>query len=317
MRLIAPLLTACAVAACPSPAAATEQTLAVEQQPFVADAYGDTIAWSSFDAVTKSYRLRVLRGGRPIAVNVAPSRAPFDLDVGPGPDGRPLVVYARAGDLFQFDGATESPLAEVNSSLRESRPSIHRNALAFARQRGRRDTPTLYERSGGDTKRQLRPRAAAGLEGVELSARGLFAVWRETQARRCCSQAVLYRVRGSRLEHIFRVGSGGANFGRLLSPSVAGSSVYFGRVNDGSGQGQAFFRFDLGSRRLSSVRGTREANTLTWLGDRFLLSRTSGGECFSRLGDPPQSSRCKLVLTDPVSFGPASAADVRNTRPRR
>ncbi len=315
-RLLLPLLLLLAALAAAPAASAAEQTLAVESQPFTAGAYGGLIAWSSYDAASKTYRLRALRDGTPIAVDVPPSRTPFDLDVGPGPDGRPLVVYARAGDLFQFDGTTESPLAEVNSSLNESHPTILGNALAFARQRGARGVPTVYVRSGGDTKRQVRPRGARGLEGLELSPRGLFAVWRVAFSRGF-TQAVLYRVRGAKLEHIFRVGSGGANFGRLLSPSVEGSSVYFGRVNDGSGQGQTFFRYDLGSRRLFSARGTREANSLTWQRDRFVMSRSYSGECFARIGVPGEPSRCKLVLTDPITFAPASPRDVKNTRPHR
>jgi len=315
MRRTLPLLSLVLATLAGAPAAsAAEQTLAVEQEPFIADAYRGLIAWSSYDAGSETYRLRALRDGRPLAVNVAPSRMPFDLDVGPGPDGRPLVVYARAGDLFQFDGATESPLAEVNSSLQESQPSIRGNALAFARQRGKRDTPVLYVRSGGDTNRQPRPRTATGLEGVELSARGLFATWRVPETRVCCSQAILYRVKGSKLQHVFRVGSGGANFGRLVSPSVAGSSVYFGRTNAGSGQGNTFFRYDLASKRLFSARGTGEANTLTWQSTRFLLSRIYGEGCFARVGAP---SRCKLALTDPIAFAPASRRDADNTRPQR
>ena len=314
MRRTLPLLSLVVAALAAAPAArAAEQTLATESQAFTSDAYGGVIAWSSYDPATATFRLRVLRDGTPLVVNVAPSRTAFDLDVGPGPDGKPLVVYARNGDLFQFDGATESPLAEVNSSQRESQPSIHRDALAFARSRGSRDTPVLYERSGGDTRRRPRPRRATALEGVELSARGLFAVWRVPRARAFGSQAILFRVRGSGLQHIFRVGSGGANFGRLLSPSVAGSSVYFGRTNAGSGQGQSFFRYDLGTRRVLSARGTGEANTLTWQRDRFVMSRSYGGECFARPGAP---SRCRLVLTDPVAFAPASRRDANNTRPR-
>ena len=82
---------------------------------------------------------------------VARSTEPFDLDVGPGPNGAPLVVYSRRGDLFQFDPATgaEQPLAEVNTNGTEVHPSIRRNALAFVRTaRGRKARPTLYLRKG-------------------------------------------------------------------------------------------------------------------------------------------------------------------------
>jgi hypothetical protein len=314
MKPIAPiLLTLCAPAVCVAPASA-ETVLARESAPFTADAFGDVIAWSSFDPFTKTYRLRVLRNGQPADPPVAPNPDPFDLDVGPGPDGKPLIVYARNGNLFQFDGTLESPLAEVNSSLIESQPSIHRSSLGFVRQRTRRGRPTVYLRSGGDTKRQPRPRfrRTIGVDNLELSARGLFVTWRTDVAPTCCSSAILYRVKRSRLQHIFRVGSGGANFGQLVTPSVSGPSVYFGRVNQGSGQGNRFFRYDLGTRRLFSARGTSQARSLTWRGDRFLMSRETR-TCQPEIN--ATTPGCLLVLTDPIRFSPASGADVRFTRP--
>jgi hypothetical protein len=78
----------------------------VESAPFSADAYGEVIAWSSYDVLAKTFHLELLRGGQAITPAIATSPTPVDLDVGPGPDGAPLVVYARAGDLFQYDPAT-------------------------------------------------------------------------------------------------------------------------------------------------------------------------------------------------------------------
>jgi hypothetical protein len=314
MNLIAPLLLSlCAVAMCAAPASA-ETVLARESAPFTADAYGDVIAWSAYDPFTKTYRLRVLRSGQRADPPVARNLQPFDLDVGPGPDGKPVIVYAHDGNLFQYDGTTESPLAEVNSSLIESQPSIHRGSLAFVRQRSKRGRPTVYLRSGGDTKRQPRPRyrRTIGVDNLELSARGLFVTWRTDIAPTCCSSATLYRVKGSRLQHIFRVGSGGANFGQIVTPGVSGLSVYFGRTNQGSGQGNRFFRYDLGTRRLFSARGTSQARSLTWRGGRFLMSRETRS-CQPEIN--ATTAGCLLVLTDPITFSPASGADVRRTRP--
>ncbi len=309
--LIAALTLTLALAASP---ASAEERLAVEAAPFTADAYGDVIAWSASDALAKTYRLRLLHGGQPVAPAVPPSFNGFDLDVGPGPDGAPLVVYARGGDLFQYDPATgrEQPLAEVNTPAVERSPSIHRSALAFVRRvHGK---PVVYLRRDGNTRRQPRPRfkRALGVDGLELSARGLFVTYRTDIVPTCCTRATLYRVVGGRLRHVFAVGSGGANFGRIVSPTVFGRNVYFGRTNEGSGQGNRFFRYDLRSRRLFSARGTSRAVSLTWRGDRFLMSRDADG-C---QGDPAAGTpSCELVLTDPVRFTRASRADVRRTRP--
>ena len=319
MKPIAALIALLALAIGAAPAAA-EQRLALEAAPFTANAFGDVIAWSSYDAVAKNYRLRLQRGGVAFDPAVAPSGQPFDLDVGPGPDGAPVVVYSRRGDIFQYDpaAAAEQPLAEVNTQGTELHPSIHRNALAFVRRaRGRKARPALYLRQGGDTRKQPRPRfkRTLAVDDVELSERGLFVVYRTDVVTTCCTQATLYRVDGKRLRHVFAVGSGGANFGRIVTPSVAGRSIYFARTNEGSGQGNRFFRYDLRTKRLFAARGTSRAQSVTWLGDRFLLSRTSSGCAGPPLRDPTATPTCELLLTDPIAFRPASRADVRRTRP--
>jgi hypothetical protein len=320
MKPLAALITLLALAAGAAPAAA-EQRLASEAAPFTADAYGDVVAWSSYDPATKSYGLRVQRGGADVdTAAAARSPQPFDLDVGPGPNGAPLVVYSRLGDVFQFDPATgaEQPLAEVNTKGAELHPSIRRRALAFVRTpRGPKARPSLYLRKGGDTRKQPRPRfrETLAIEDVELSDRGLFVVYRTDIVRTCCTRAVLYRVDGRRLRWIFAVGSGGANFGQLVTPSVAGRSVYFARTNEGSGRGNNLFRYDLRTRRLFSARGTSRAESVTWLGDRFLMSRSSRGCIGPPDSDPTATRTCELVITDPVAWKRASKADRRKTRP--
>lgn len=320
MKPLATLIALLALAAGAAPAAA-EQRLATESAPFTADAYGNVIAWSSYDAATKTYALRVLRGSAPVDTSaVAASAQPFDLDVGPGPDGAPLVVYSRAGDLFQFDPVTrlEQPLAEVNTPGTEVHPSIRRDALAFVRTaRGSKARPVLYLRKNGNTRRQPRPRfkRTLAIEDVELSDRGLFVVYRTDIVPSCCTSAVLYRVSGKKLVHVFRVGSGGANFGQLVTPSAFGHSVYFARTNEGSGQGNNLFRYDLRTKKLFSARGTRLATSVTWRGDRFLMSRQSRGCIGPPDSDPTATPTCELVLTDPIAWRRASKRDQRNARP--
>ena len=279
------------------------------------------IAWSSYDAASKTYALRVRRAGVDVdTAAVARSPQPFDLDVGPGPNGAPLVVYSRRGDLFQFDPATglEQPLAEVNTPGTEVHPSIRRSALAFVRTaRGRKARPTLYLRKNGNTRKQPRPKfkETLAIEDVELSDRGLFVVYRTDIVPTCCTRAVLYRVDGKQLRWLFAVGSGGANFGQLVTPSVVGRSVFFARTNDGSGQGNNLFRYDLRTRKLFSARGSSRVESLTWLGDRFLMSRNTRGCIGPPDMDPTATPTCELVITDPPAFKRASKADRRKTHP--
>jgi hypothetical protein len=316
MKPIAVLLAVLALAVTAAPAAA-DQRLAVEAAPFTADAYGDVIAWSSYDAAAKTYHLKLLRGDQAITPAVATSSKPFDLDVGPGPDGAPLVVYARGGDIFQYDPATglEQPLAEVNTPNVERSPSIQRDALAFVRRvHGK---PTVYLRKGGDTRRQPRPKFkhVLAVDGLELSDRGLFVTYRTDIVQTCCSRATLYRVIGGQLRQVFAVGSGGANFGQIVTPTVFGRNIYFGRTNNGSGQGNNLFRYDLRSGKLYSARGTSRAVSLTWRGDRFLMSRNSAGCQGSPDDDPTATPTCELLLLSPTHFTRASRADQRRTRP--
>ena len=119
----------------------------------------------------------------------------------------------------------------------------------------------------------------------------------------CCSRATLYRVAGGKLQHIFSVGSGGANFGQIVTPSVSGRSIFFARTNQGSGQGNSFFRYDLRSRKLFAARGTSRALSLTWRGDRFLIEPRGGDR---RHRAPPHR---------PDPFTRATRADPRRTPP--
>lgn len=326
MKRILPILLA-ALAIAPASASAAEQVLAVEQAPFTADSYGGVTAWSSYDAPTQTYRLRILRDGQPADPNVRTLRRAFDLDVGPGEDGSPVVVYSRNGEIWRYDvaTATERKVPSVSSPhWLETQPSIHGARIAFVRNRPgaskQRPRPLVYvgSTSQAASKRQPTPpyKRTVSVEGVELTARGLLVVWRTDIVPTCCSRATLYRVKNNRLQHIFYVGSGGANFGQLLTPSVSGLDVYFGRTNTGSGQGNAFFRYGLGTKQLFSARGTGRAHSLTWFGDRFLMATALDGEtCNGNINDPPAASQCKLVITDPVTWAPASAVDMRRTRP--
>jgi hypothetical protein len=103
-------------------------------------------------------------------VPVAPRRVPFDVDLGPGPDGATVAVYSRCAqdppagsgfaptlynrgrgcDLFLFDFATgaERRLANASSpTATEFFPTIWRDTLAFGRTYdNKRAFPYIYTR---------------------------------------------------------------------------------------------------------------------------------------------------------------------------
>ena len=132
----------------------------------------------------------MLRGGSRSTPAVEPSGKPFDLDVGPGPDGAPLVVYARAGDLFQFDPATGA-----RAAARRGQHARHRAQPEHPPQRARassaRSTAGRSSTSAGRrTRAASRARASSetlGVDGLELSARGLFVTYRTDIVPTCCT----------------------------------------------------------------------------------------------------------------------------------
>lgn len=136
--------------------AGPDEVIARERRPGFLAAYDGAVAWSSYDARTRRYRLKARVGGRIRTLPIASARLPFDVDLGPGPNGDLSAVYARcpgdfrAGprrrppeggrdcDVFQYDfkrrrERRRSELARPGHD--ELLPTIWRGRVAFARTR--------------------------------------------------------------------------------------------------------------------------------------------------------------------------------------
>jgi len=166
--------------------AAADQTIATVAAPTPVSAYGGRVVWSAFDAAKSDYRLMTENAGVVAAVPVAPRRVPFDVDVGPDPNGHTIAAYSRCRrdpprrdpaignaiaqmpdwsrgrgcDLYRFDFTTnrETKIASANSAgASEFLPSVWRTRVAFAR---------VYERRRGQAGQRpylyVRPFAKAG-----------------------------------------------------------------------------------------------------------------------------------------------------------
>ena len=156
-------LLALTLAAAPAPAA--ERVLARETQRTAVSAYSGSAVWSSWSERLRRFRLVAWdrkRGRR--VLRVAPSRAPFDADLGPGRDGRVTVVYSRCKrtptnerssnslptyvsgrgcDIYQLPlaGGEERRIDRLSrGDASEVLPTIWRTGVAFAR---------VYERRSG------------------------------------------------------------------------------------------------------------------------------------------------------------------------
>ncbi len=124
-------------------------------RPTPVSSYGDVTVWSSFDAPSSTYVLKMDRGGQVTTLPLAPRRTSFDADVGPDAAGQPVVVYsrcrqdtggglpfdglpswnlARACDIYRFrpaDGTIRRIKIASSSTRSEVLPSIWRDRLAF------------------------------------------------------------------------------------------------------------------------------------------------------------------------------------------
>jgi hypothetical protein len=184
MKRLAAVSLAVAVAVLAPAAVASAQapslTIANVDRVTPIAAFGGRVAWSVFDPASGTFSLVTRAGGVTQAVPVPPRRVPFDVDLGPGPNGGTVAVYSRcdrdppgAGspapalynrgvgcDIFLFDFATGAETRVVDASsptATEFFPTIWRNTIAFGRTYdNKRAFPYLYTRRLGSRSPSLR-----------------------------------------------------------------------------------------------------------------------------------------------------------------
>ena len=121
------------------------------------DAYGGYVIWSSLDPATDRYSLRVLAGERLETLPVPTRPVPFDVDLGPGPEGEIVAVYSRCRRdlergpavfsrpvrgvgcrLFTYSFATraERKLPRARNHASEFSPAVWKDRLVFFSQSG-------------------------------------------------------------------------------------------------------------------------------------------------------------------------------------
>ncbi len=158
--LITALMVGAGAVAAAGPAAAAPSTLAQEAQPFHVAASEGVVAWSSWDARDRIYRLVALRDGQRTVLPVPGSPEPFDVDLGTSRSGALVAVYSRkvnqSRDLFRysFAGAKETRLTSLSrSDTDERQPTVWRGDIAFVRA-STKTTRIMV----GDTGRTASPR---------------------------------------------------------------------------------------------------------------------------------------------------------------
>lgn len=122
----------------PASIAAKDQQLRVRAWEDIAslEAYGPLVAWVERDS--GAWTVWTLARGKPARLSLPPLDRPF-LDVGPGPDGRPVVVFERCAgrrcDVKAFDPIARRERTLVrNISPRPERihdPMVWRTSVSF------------------------------------------------------------------------------------------------------------------------------------------------------------------------------------------
>jgi hypothetical protein len=167
-------------------------------QPAPLAGFDNDVAWSTRDPATGLFKLVLLRGRNFHELPVAGRAVPFDVDVGPGPDGHIWVVYSRCttepplpnfgglGTLPDYTQASGCGLYGWNVSEgtehqfavgREAvLPSIWHGRIAYVRLAGGRALPRIQPLTGG--------RSVSGGRGngtpnwLDLSSSRLAISWR-------------------------------------------------------------------------------------------------------------------------------------------
>ena len=299
-------LTVLSCLALAAPAAAEE--LAASPGRIMADAYGGRIAWAQLDPSTGMWELVEHRAGKVRLLRGAgASKEPVRIDLGPGPDGQVVAVYARAGKLYLYDFAKREERAMVEFGT-GSLPSIWRGQMVFARREG--GVSSLWLGKVGTGRLAKLPGGpAGGIAGpvaTELRGSRVVYAWSSRSGDR--TETGLYAVRDTRAVRLDRTASGAMSSSTFVTPEISGGRVYYGRTTTGSGTGNQLRRVSLKTRKVEAVRAPYSSLvTAAWTSGSFLLSRVEPGqkpgvaECGMRGEKPLSQSICRLELTDPIT----------------
>ena len=157
IRTAAGLASVVLVAAAPigTDGYAASSVVASSQSPPHARAYGGRVVWAELGDL--GWQLKTLEAGRPADLPIAPFKSDGALDVGPGEDGSPTLVFSRCErtaeggttgcDVFRYDFASraESPVTTINTpGAIETLPSVCGRRIAFMRRVPGRTQPALF-----------------------------------------------------------------------------------------------------------------------------------------------------------------------------
>lgn len=304
------VLAAALAAAAPHAAQADERVLSVEQRETPVAAWDGTVAWSHYDAATRSYRLMLSRdGGAPRLAPIASNPKPFDVDLGTNRGGSTYAVYTRGGDLYRMSVASgaEQRLSSLSDPKRAERdPTIARGRIAFVRRVNGADELRVGDTTHG-SRGTTRLTRSGSISMPELTWNRVAYVQYDRALGWGRQRVRVLALRGGKDRIVYTARSGGANYADLtdLSGTDDGRFLTWARTNLGSGRGNRLIRYSFASGRLAYAQGRSTIGSTAWAG-RSLGMATAGhltdGECFQNIKDPPEKSLCKVTLINPVSW---------------
>jgi hypothetical protein len=338
-RLVVSIVLGAALGAPAGAAADTPITTLAAPTPV--RAWAGTAVLSTQDPATGRYRLATQRGTaapEPLP-GIAPAAASFDADIGPGPGGAPVIVFARCPAPRRCHlsrttpaGGTELPIAGAAATGGfESAPTIWGSRLAFARRypsgservyvrpltagtqvRSTRlpgvptrtcDEVTRCRTIRDGTVRELELRGSTLAENVHF---GLATVG-------ICGEGQLRLVdlarRTSRLVTHTLCGLSGST---LLGASLTATHLLYARICPGDPAGcgnhsTIINRYGLIGRRSEQVAERDLLTGFAALDDGHAIEvRAPGshdGDCTNHIEGT--SPTCLLALTGPLAFAPA------------
>jgi hypothetical protein len=327
------------VAAVPAGAADTVATRLL--RPSQVRSYAGIQAFSAFQ--DGAYHLAIRRHRRVEMLPVASSQEPFDVDIGPDRNGRPQLIYTRCqvelGDanegtnhsrgcdlvlLSLAGGGRERPVRGANTQANETRPTLWRGRIAFARQATGRDQPVVYTRALTSPRSRpsrrlpgVPPRArghrttGGSIDELDLHANGLAQIV-SFVAFGQVSDVRLVDVsdRSSRVLARVGVGEGGQYF---VGIGFAGGYLgwAFQWVAGGGELTPGIYRQRLSTGEISRadasplVEGTLVGLALFAADGAYMIGSSLPAEgCDEVPGDQPDGDLCELVRSQPLRFRP-------------
>lgn len=298
------LLTAAAVLAGPAAASAAPTTVEALKASTQVTSYGGTAMWSRLDAATGKYQLvQSVDGAAPVAVPVAESPVPFDVDLGTNRSASVYAVYSRDGDIYRLNprSGVEEHLTSISSPvLREHAPTIQRGRIAFLREEFGDQQLRVADSTSRPTRLLVK---SPTLRGVELSNQQVSYLSQAGSEQRVHVRNV---TTGSD-RVVYSARSGGASFVVVGRPSFTTDQSGFVFTSTRIGApGSRIVKYTLKGSRLSYATGSSRYASASWLDDtRGAVVSTSldaaAGTGTANCSDAGVNY-CNVLETGPLTF---------------